>query len=78
MKRLFGGILLGVGILIALVSGLCTLWGIGTALTATHEAAAYSSIFIFAGLIQLTLGIGLIIGGRALWKSGTPPKDDGR
>lgn len=78
MKRLFGGILLGVGILIALVSGLCTLWGIGTALTATREQSAYSPILIVFALIQLTLGIGLIIGGRALWKSGTPPDNDGR
>jgi len=63
MKRLFGGILLGVGLLIMTCSGLCSLSvGLGFAL---HAPAMLLVVLIVGGLPFL-LGYGAFRWGRSL------------
>ena len=75
MKRLFGGVLLSVGILIAGASGLCSLAGlINVIVEMIYYPApgaflgAVLSILLIAG-IPFAIGIGLIIAGRRTIRS---------
>lgn len=78
MKNVFGGIMMGCGILVAALAGLCTLLFTGTALmdTSTQDAREFASmlpaVLIFGG-IPVAIGLGLFFGGRALMKSPGPP-----
>lgn len=70
MKSLFGALMLGCGILIAGLSGLCALLFIGGALFDNSYAGAEQmsilpAVLLIAG-IPLLIGIGLIFGGRAV------------
>lgn len=78
MKNVFGGILMGCGILVAGLAGLCTLLVTGTALmdTSTQDAREFASMIpavLIAGGIPVAIGLGLFFGGRALMKSPSPP-----
>ena len=67
MRRLLGGILLAIGILVAGLSGLCTLLVLGGSLTSGQFIDGLSMALAFGG-IPLAIGIGLIFAGRALLK----------
>jgi hypothetical protein len=64
MKALLGGCLQAVGILIAGLTGLCTLIGLATINSWASFVAAIGSIVFF--LIPFAIGVGLILLGRAL------------
>jgi hypothetical protein len=64
MKELFGGILMGIGIIIAGASGLCSLMvfvsgGIG------NNFSMLPAVLVFGGP-PIALGVGMFYGGRAL------------
>lgn len=58
--KIFGGILMAVGILIAATSGLCSL----VYLFDAYAQGMLVAILLFGG-IPFALGVGLIFGGRA-------------
>jgi hypothetical protein len=66
MKRLFGGLLMAVGILIAGASGLCSLFFLISNLTSISNLGA---VLLFGGP-PIAAGVGLVFGGRALIRSG--------
>ena len=69
MKTL-GGILIGVGILIAGLSGLCSLVFFATEVTSPYTPfSELMSYLLFVGGIPFAIGIGLIFLGRHLAKS---------
>ena len=68
MKMLFGGILLAVGILIAGVSGLCTLYGLAMSFTEPSSMLSMVPMVLMFGVPPLAVGIGLIFGGRRLMR----------
>jgi hypothetical protein len=72
MKRVFGGILMAAGILIAGLSGLCSIVVGGSMMTDSSGLFSGSGllgllpmILLFGG-IPFVLGVGVFIGGRAL------------
>jgi hypothetical protein len=71
MKKLIGGILLGLGILIGGVSGLCTLFGV----------IGLGPAALLLGSIPIAIGGFLFWGGRALIRSASADEynypDDG-
>ncbi len=74
MKQFFGALMLGCGVLIAGVSGLCTLLMVGTSLldTSTQDAREFASMIpavLIVGGIPLVLGIAIFLGGRAVIRS---------
>ena len=68
MKKLLGGILLGIGILIAGASGLCSAVLLVTSLTEPPSLEAPLIILIVGG-IPFVIGLGLLVLGRALIRS---------
>jgi hypothetical protein len=72
MEKVFGGLLMGCGILVAGLSGLCTLLAAGSALVGSTSSQEMMSIvpaaLIFGG-IPLLIGLGIAYGGRALIRS---------
>ena len=77
MQNVFGGILMGCGVLIAGLSGLCVLFGLGTAFFDSSTANSSEMLTIvpavlIAGGIPVAIGVGLFFGGRALMKSASP------
>ena len=69
MKTL-GGILLGVGILIAGLSGLCSLIFFATEMTSPHSnTSELIGMVLFIGGIPFAIGLGLFFLGRHLIKS---------
>ena len=69
MKTL-GGILLGIGILIAGLSGLCSLAMFVTELTSVHSNMSETTMLILMfGGIPFAIGVGLFFCGRQLIKS---------
>lgn len=72
MNRLFGGILLGVGILLMTVSGLCSAAVIVSGLS---DALKDPSLFIFPltfGGVPLAIGFGMFKWGQALLRQADP------
>jgi hypothetical protein len=71
MKMLFGGILLAIGGLIALLSGACSMWFlvsiIGSATGA--DAGGIIMLVLFVGGIPFAIGLGLFFWGRSLVRS---------
>jgi len=68
MKSFLGALLLGVGILIAGVSGLCMLLVVGSTLAEGSGSSSLEylpAVLIFAG-VPILLGIGLFLLGRKL------------
>src|SRR4030095_4845692 len=65
MIKLFGGILLAVGILIAGASGICSLYGIFSSL---NDPGTIPLALPFGG-IPFAIGVGLALAGRALLRS---------
>lgn len=80
MQKVFGGLMLGCGILVAGLSGLCTLLVAGTAMLGSSSAQETMSVIpaslIFGG-IPVAIGIGLYFGGRALVRSAKEDEERG-
>mgnify|MGYP001162027558 CR=1 FL=1 len=69
MKQFFGALLMGCGILVAGVSGLCTLLMVGGSLldTSTQDAREFATMIpavLLVGGIPLVLGLAMFLGGR--------------
>lgn len=64
--RLFGGILMGIGILIALLSGLCSLWFLADG----GNDAGWWEIVLLVGGIPFALGVLLIATGYFVHRKG--------
>lgn len=77
MKSVIGGILLAIGILIAGLSGLCTLVVIGSALvdSGSGEFASMIPAALVFGGVPCAIGVGLFFLGRHLMR--TAKKDNG-
>jgi len=71
MRSFFGAILLGAGILVAGLSGLCTVFALGSALLggmSREELSYLPAVLIFAG-VPFVIGIGMFLLGRRLIRS---------
>lgn len=72
MRKLFGGLLMGCGILIAGVSGLCVMIALGTSLTSLFTPGGGAEIFgimtmvVFFAAAPVAIGVGLFLLGRHL------------
>jgi hypothetical protein len=66
MKQLFGGLLLGVGILIMTCSGLCSLVVVFMGLGEAMRDPSIIMLPLLVGGIPFAIGFGLFWGGRAL------------
>ena len=66
MKKLFGGILLALGILIAGASGLCSAFFFLSSVASPSSMGDMILLILLIGGIPFLIGIGLIFGGRAL------------
>ena len=75
MKKLFGGILIAVGILIAGASGLCSLAIMFSGGTGPESLSMLPMVLMIGG-IPFAVGVLIAIGGGALIKSAR--EDDGR
>ena len=75
MKQLFGGILLGIGLLIALLSGACSVLVIISGLSSGGVGALSGApiVLIFGG-IPFVIGAALFLTGRAMLRSAKPPE----
>lgn len=72
MKKVFGSILLAVGILIAGASGLCSLvFSMGTLFGSSSNIRIDLPIILFVGGIPFGIGVALFFGGRALVRQAT-------
>jgi len=69
MKSLLGGILLAVGVLVAGLSGLCSLVFLGMGLTEPSGMVDMLPMVLLVGGIPFLIGLGLFFGGRALLRS---------
>ena len=65
MIKLLGGVLIGVGILVAGASGVCSIWGIVSTL---NEPGMIPLVLLIGG-IPFAIGVGLVLTGRALLRS---------
>jgi len=72
MKQLFGGLLLGVGILIMTCSGLCSLVVVFMGFGEAMRDPSIIMLPLLVGGIPFAIGFGLFWGGRALLR-----QDDG-
>lgn len=75
MKGVFGGLLMAAGILIAGLSGLCTLLVVGGSLADTGSGGEVMSMVMAAGIfggVPFVMGLGLFFAGRILIRSGRP------
>ena len=69
MKSLFGGILLAVGILVAGVSGLCSLVVFVAGLGESGGLVDSLPLILLFGGVPFLIGLGLFFAGRALLRS---------
>lgn len=82
MRKLLGGLLLAVGVLVAGACGLCSGWFLIATLTAPNggdEASAMIALAAIVGGIPFMGGVGLVLAGRYLLRSRRPdyrPGDD--
>lgn len=78
MKKLLGGILMAVGLLVALASGICTLVVLVSGLNAPAEWTAMIPAVLIVGGIPFAIGTALFLTGRALVRQtdGDAPNGD--
>ena len=80
VARFFGAILIAIGILIAVLSGLCTLGVVGIGLYAglqshsLNETASLLPTALAIGVPCFLIGLGFFFAGRALGRSGRPER----
>lgn len=68
MKRLFGGLLLGIGILVMTCSGLCSLYFLVAGFSAAIESPALLGFPLVFGGVPFAIGFGLFKWGQSLLK----------
>lgn len=66
MKGLLGGIMMAIGILVMTTSGLCTLFVVASMLPDMASQPLLLMLPLLVGGIPLAMGIGLLLGGRAI------------
>lgn len=76
MKSLFGGILLAVGILVAGVSGLCSLVFLVTGLGDSGGFEGMLPLILLIGGVPFLVGLGLFFAGRSLLRSARRERED--
>ena len=69
MKSFFGGVLLAAGILIAGVSGLCSLVVLGMGVTEPSGLADVLPMVLLFGGVPFLIGLGLFFLGRSMIRS---------
>lgn len=69
MKSLFGGLLLGAGILIAGASGLCSLVLLGMGVADPAGVMTLLPIVLIVGGLPFVIGLGLFFLGRSLLRA---------
>jgi len=83
LKRFNGGLLMTVGALIGGLGGLCTLGFVGSIVVSATRASypgalsgslVFSLLCLFVGAIPMSIGAGLFILGRSLWRAAGPRK----
>ena len=75
MKSLLGGLLLAVGILLAGVSGLCSL-GFLVGGLGDGDLVGILPLILLIGGVPFLIGLGLFFGGRALLRSARQEEED--
>jgi hypothetical protein len=77
VAKLFGAMLMAVGVLIAGLGGLCSVGFLVMMVTEPGGSAlnGIPVVLIFGG-VPIAIGVGVFIGGRALWRGPPPPKVD--
>lgn len=77
MQKVFGGILLGIGILIAGLSGLCSLFAAMDLLFSGRSGGGENFLdwptLFFVGGIPFAIGFGMAFGGWKLLNAGSAP-----
>jgi ABC-type Fe3+ transport system permease subunit len=82
MKKLFGGLLMGCGILIAGLSGLCVLIAAGMSVTSLATPGGGGEFFsimlmvVFIAAAPIAIGVGLFFLGRHLIRQGDAERVD--
>ena len=74
MKALFGGILLAVGILVAGVSGLCSLAVLVMGAGLGDSEGLF--LILLIGGVPFLIGLGLLFAGRSLLRSARQERED--
>ena len=72
MKKLFGSLLLGCGIIVGGLSGLCTLLFAGSAMLGSSSISELTSVVtsaVLVGGIPIAIGLGMFFGGRAMLRA---------
>lgn len=76
VRRFFGGLLMAVGFLMAALCGLCTVVFVISGLTEGRgelfSGGDIAIMALFIGGLPTLIGVGLVAGGRALWKPPPP------
>jgi hypothetical protein len=73
MKRLFGGLLLGIGILVMTCSGLCSLYVIAVGFSEAVSSPALILFPLIVGGVPFGIGFGLFKWGQKLLNQPTEP-----
>jgi hypothetical protein len=69
MRQVFGGLLMGLGILIGALSGLCTVFAVGSTLIdpgSYNELTGILPAVLIVGGVPFMAGVGLFFAGRSL------------
>ena len=69
MKELFGGLLMGVGLLVMALTGVCSGFFLVSMIGGGAELSIFAMVLIFGGLPFLA-GLGMFFGGRELLRAG--------
>lgn len=78
VAKLFGAMLMAVGVLVAGLAGLCSAAMIVMMIVQPSGAASALPLVLGFGGGPIAVGVGIFIGGRALWRGPrtAPPKTD--
>jgi len=68
VAKLFGAMLMAVGVLIAGLAGLCSAAMIVMMINQPSGAASALPLVATFGGVPIVIGVGIFIGGRALWR----------
>lgn len=78
VAKLFGAMLMAVGVLIAGLAGLCSAAMIVMMIGQPSGAASALPLVVGFGGVPIVIGVGIFMGGRTLWRGPrtAPPKTD--
>jgi hypothetical protein len=69
VKEFFGGLLMGIGLLVMTLSGLCSGFFLVSTLGSGGDLSIFTLIVLFGG-VPFIGGLGMFFGGRELWRAG--------